>query len=99
MGLYVLGPFHYFHSLQSLFDTFCRSQVRVLCQIVAELECADTEDSGLCGQCGGKGSEHIMLKMGWKCEESGFSWIQVIGCTFLPFGYHQLVIGELLQVD
>jgi hypothetical protein len=37
-----------------------------------------------------------MLKMGRKGEEGGFSWIQGFGGAFLPFGYHQLVIVELL---
>ena len=71
----------------------------MLCQIAAELEGADLEDWGRCAQCGSKGTENIMLKMGRKCEEGGFSWIQGFGGPFLPFGYHQLVIPELLQVD
>ena len=71
----------------------------MLCQIAAELESADLEDWWRCAQCGSKGTENIMLKMGRKCEEGGFSWIQGFGGPFLPFGYHQLVIGVLLQVD
>ena len=71
----------------------------MLCQIAAELEGADLEDWGRCGQCGSKGTEDIMLKIGRKCEEGGFSWIQGFGGPFLPFGYHQLVIPELMQVD
>ena len=45
------------------------------CQIATELEGADAEDRGCRGQGGGQGAEHIMLKMGRKGEESGFSWI------------------------
>jgi hypothetical protein len=65
-------------------------------QKVAELEGANHEDWWRSGQCGGKGVEDIMLKMRRECEESGFSWIQGFGGAFLPFGYHQLVILELL---
>ena len=71
----------------------------MLCQIAAELERADMEDCGRLGQCSGKGTEYVMLKMGRKCEEGGFSWIQGFGGPFLPFGYHQLIISILLQVD
>jgi hypothetical protein len=36
----------------------------MFCQVVTELEGADMEDSRCNGQCGGKGVEDVMLKMG-----------------------------------
>lgn len=75
------------------------AQIRMLCQIATELERADAEHCGCRGQCGGKGTEYVMLKMRRKCEVGGFYWVKVVGCSFLPFSYHQLVIAELLKVD